>query len=363
MTQPCSSSATAPANSLKENLFTYVLPGQTAEPLTGLAQARDAESMGHRGVFLSERWESKEAGAMLGALAVTTERITIVAGMTHCTTRHPLVQAGMAQTLQMLSGDRFVLGYAPGVPAQFRKLGINVLSREGMADHVAIIRKLWAGETVRYQGPAGDFPEMQLAAGYDRPPPIILGAIGPLGLKLAGAHFDGVAFHPFLTAEAVARSIAIVKEAAREAGRDPDRLIFWTTVVTAPDSLPQDRRIDIVEARAVSYFMHQSIGNALAAANGWDPAPIRRLLEADLARFEYGEGSIAVKRQMMADMASLLPPEWLSSAAAVGSEQQCAATLGEYWNAGVDHILLHGTAPVDQAALFACLGQTGQNLA
>lgn len=348
------------ARALKDNLFTYVLPGQTAEPRAGLDEARDAERMGHRGVFLSERWESKEAGAMLGALAVTTERLTIVAGMTHCTTRHPLVQAGMAQTLQMLSGDRFVLGYAPGVPAQFRKLGIKVLSREGMADHVAIIRKLWAGETVRYQGPAGDFPEMQLASSYDRPPPIILGAIGPLGLKLAGAHFDGVAFHPFLTADAVARSIAVVKEAAREAGRDPARLQFWATVVTAPDSLPADQRIDIVEARAVSYFMHHSIGHALAAANGWDPEPIRRLLEADLARFEYGEGSIATKRKMMADMANLLPPEWLSSAAATGSERQCAEKLGEYWNTGIDHVLIHGTKPAAQAGLLECLGQAGQ---
>ncbi len=346
-----------PKGLLKDNLFTFVLPGQTAEPRAGLNQAQEADRMGHRGIFLSERWESKEAGAMLGALAASTERVTIVAGMTHCTTRHPLVQAGMAQTLQMLSGDRFVLGYGRGVPSLFRKLGIRVLSREGMADHVAIMRKLWAGETVRYHGPAGDFPEMQLPSGYDRPPPVILGAIGPESLKLGGAHFDGVALHPFLTADGVARSIAIVKQAAQEAGRDPDRLTFWATVVTAPDNLPEGNRIDIVEARAVSYFMHDAIGHALAAANGWDPAPLRRVLEADLARLEYGTGTIEDKRRMMADAASLLPPEWLSSASAVGSERQCLDTLGRYWAAGVDYILLHGTTPVQQAGLFRELGK------
>ncbi len=341
---------------LRDNLFSFVLPGQTAEPRAGLDQARDAERIGHRGIFLSERWESKETGAMLGALAASTERVTIVAGMTHCTTRHPLVQAGMAQTLQMLSGDRFVLGYGRGVPALFPKLGIPVLSREGMADHVAIIRKLWAGETVRYHGPAGDFPEMQLAAGYDRPPPIILGAITPASLKLAGAHFDGAAFHPFLTADAVARSIAIVKDAARQAGRDPDRLIFWATLVTAPDSLPEGTRIDIVEARAVSYFMHDAIGSALVAINGWDPAPLRRLVEADLARLEYGAGTVGEKRGAMANAASLLPSEWLRSASAVGSDEQCVETLRQFWATGVDHILLHGTTPAQQAGLFQKLG-------
>lgn len=338
--------------SLEDNLFTFVLPGQTADPLAGLAQAREADRMGHRGIFLSERWESKETGAMLGALAASTERVTLVAGMTHCTTRHPLVQAGMAQTLQMLSGNRFVLGYGRGLPSQFPKLGIKVLSRAAMADHVAIIRKLWAGETVRYHGPAGDFPEMQLPLGYDRPPPIILGAITPESLRLAGAHFDGVALHPFLTAEAVTRSIAIVKDAARDAGRDPEALTIWATVVTAPDSLPAGKRIDIVEARAVSYFMHESIGHALVAANGWDAVPVRRLQEAGLSRLEYGAGTVESKRRTMADAASLLPSEWLRDAAATGSEAQCLETLRQYWAAGVDHILLHGTTPDQQTRLF-----------
>ena len=71
-----------------------------------------------------------------------------------------------------------------------------VFTNQGMADGVDILRKLWAGETVSYNGPAGDYPAMQLAHKCDNPPPLILGAVGPKTLALGGAHFDGYADHP-----------------------------------------------------------------------------------------------------------------------------------------------------------------------
>ncbi|WP_374414975.1 TIGR03857 family LLM class F420-dependent oxidoreductase [Novosphingobium colocasiae] len=339
-------------------MLSFVLPGQTANPRQAIEQARDAERIGHCGIVVSERWESKESASVLGALAATTDRVTLVAGMTHFTTRHPLVQAGMAQTLQMLSDDRFVLGYGRGVPSHFPSLGIRVLDHHGMADHVKIIRKLWAGETVRYHGPAGDYPEMQLAMGYERPPPIIIGAITPESLRLGGGHFDGVALHPFLTVEGAARSITLVKDAARAAGRDPDAIRIYASVVTAPDTLPPDQRMDMVEARAVSYFMHSAIGGALVAANGWDSDPVRRLVEAGLAKLEFEQGTILSKRARLAAASDLVPPAWIADAAALGSPAQCVERLQEYRDAGVHHIILHGSTPAQQAVLFDVLEES-----
>src|SRR3546814_5222602 len=93
---------------------------------------------------------------------------------------------------------------------------------------------------------------MQLAQPCESPPPVILGAVGPKTLALAGAHCDGVVLHPFLTTEGVARSVRIVRDAARDAGRDPEAVAIYATVVTAPDSLLPKQREDILEARAVS---------------------------------------------------------------------------------------------------------------
>jgi alkanesulfonate monooxygenase SsuD/methylene tetrahydromethanopterin reductase-like flavin-dependent oxidoreductase (luciferase family) len=54
-------------------------------------------------------------------------------------------------------------------------LGIPVVNNQGMADYVDILRRLWAGETISYSGPVGNFPAMQFGRDLTNPPPIILG--------------------------------------------------------------------------------------------------------------------------------------------------------------------------------------------
>ncbi len=336
---------------LADLLNSYILPGHAADARVGLTQARRGEELGLGGIFLSERWETKELGTVLGALTQVTSRVKLVAGLTHFGTRHPLVLAGMGATMQTLSGGRFVLGFGRGIAGPFRKLGIPVVNLQGMADNVAILRKLWAGETVSYSGPAGEYPEMQLAP-CSNPPPLILGAVGPKTLALGGAHFDGVVLHPFLTIDGVKRSIDIVRTAAREHGRDPAAVKIYAIVVTAPDTLTEAERNNVLEARAVSYFMHRDLGLPIITTNGWDEGPMDRLVASGVAQLDYGTASVEEKRRSMAEAAAMLPPEWLTSGAAVGSVDHCLDRLREYIDAGADEILLHGTTPDQQAALI-----------
>lgn len=334
---------------LAEVLNSYILPGHAADARAGLTQARDGERLGLGGIFLSERWETKELGSVMGALTQVTSRVKLVAGLTHFGTRHPLVLAGMAATMQALSEGRFVLGFGRGVPSQFARLGIPVLSNQGMADYAGILRRLWAGETISYKGPAGDYPALQLAHSCDNPPPIILGATGPKTLAMAGAHFDGVVLHPFLTIAGVKRSVDIVRNAAREAGRDPRAIRIYAIVVTAPDTLAPDVRANVLEARVVSYFMHKELGQPIINMNGWDEAPMNELVAADLAKLDYGTADLNESRRLMAEAAlKIIPQEWLTSGAAVGSVAHCIGRLREYIDAGADEILLHGTTPEQQ---------------
>src|SRR5690606_35993610 len=93
-----------------------------------------------------------------------------------------------------------------------------------MEDYANILRQLWRGEPVDYDGPAGRYEKMAFreVPGDLVPPPMHLAAIGEKTLQLAGRCFDGVFLHPFMTPEAVATKTAIVRRAAEEAGRDPD---------------------------------------------------------------------------------------------------------------------------------------------
>jgi 5,10-methylenetetrahydromethanopterin reductase len=136
--------------------------------------------------------------------------------------------------------------------------------------------RLWAGERVTETGPAGAFRGLRFSDLPSSPPPILFGTIGPRGLELAGRVFDAVILHPFLTAEAVAASAALVRAAAEEAGRDPGTVRIVSTLVTAPDVAP-DRADIAVRARAISYFQVRGLGELLVERNGWNPAVLARL--------------------------------------------------------------------------------------
>ncbi|MEU8798602.1 LLM class flavin-dependent oxidoreductase [Spirillospora sp. NPDC048819] len=55
----------------------YGLAGHTASPLDVVAEAQHAEWPGIGAMFLSERFNVKDAGVMAGAVAAATEQIGI----------------------------------------------------------------------------------------------------------------------------------------------------------------------------------------------------------------------------------------------------------------------------------------------
>ncbi|MDF3313209.1 TIGR03857 family LLM class F420-dependent oxidoreductase [Rhodococcus sp. T2V] len=338
-------------------LNSYILPGRLADVHEGLQHAVEGERIGLSGIFVSERWETKEIASVMGALSQVTDHVGLLAGATHFGTRHPVVLAGMGATLQTLTKGRFQLGFARGVASHFRAFGIPALGLDGMRDYASLLRRLWAGETVEYRGPAGIYPEMKLGNPCPDPPPMILACVGEKTLQLAGAHFDGVILHPFLTAEAVARSTKIVRQAAEEAGRNPSDLRVYASVVVAPDTLSETQRKDVLDARAASYFMHAEVGRPLVTMNGWDPAPMERLAATDLNRFEYSSGKRDDVRAQLAAGSALLPRHWLETGAAVGTTEECVVRLREYQYAGADEILMVGTTPNHHGDLLKVANQ------
>ena len=189
------------------------------------------------------------------------------------------------------------------------------------------------------------------------PPPLILAAIGPKTLALAGTHFDGVVLHPFLTIEGVARSAAIVRKAAKEAGRDPAAVRIYAEVVVAPDAGAAEI-LSAVQVRAVTYFTVRDLGAQLIAMNGWDPAPMEQLLaDPRFLNIEGQKGTHAELRARMQEAIGVLPPHWLDDGAAAGSAQAVARRLVEFHDAGADEIVLHGTTPERLGPLVQAYGR------
>jgi 5,10-methylenetetrahydromethanopterin reductase len=329
-------------------LGAYILPGSAMDPLGGIAQAVEGERVGLGSVWLSElQGPLKDAGAICGAAGQATTRVAIGTSITHFGTRHPMVLASWGLTMQVLTGGRFRLGFGRSTPSRWRDWGVPIPTIESMEDSAAILRKLWAGESVTSDGPAGHFPHLDFGEFPDvEPPPLLLAAIGPRTLELAGRAFDGVLLHPFLTPDAVARSREVVRAAAKGAGRDPDAVAVYHQLVTAPD-LSDDEIDRVVRSRAAFYFSHPGFGEAILGANGWDQSHLETLRAAALkaATENAAAGSPLKGRDVLIEPSRTLPEEWFSESAAIGTAEECASRLRDFLAAGADQIVVHGTTP------------------
>ena len=201
----------------------YALAGQADSSRDLVAEVRRAERLGLGSAFISERFDKKEAGVLCGAAGAVSERMTIVTAATNHNTRHPMITAGLARTMQSLTGGRFVLGLGRGIPVIQDTYGIPRITTAALEDFAGIMRRLFRGEAiVGHDGPAGSCPVLYLAA-IDEYLPLGLVAFGPAvpgprrPLLRPGhsPHLLHRGDHP--------RCVTTVKEAARRAGRDPPR--------------------------------------------------------------------------------------------------------------------------------------------
>jgi 5,10-methylenetetrahydromethanopterin reductase len=337
-------------------LGVYALPGRISDPRLAIGQAQAAQRLGMSTLWLSERWGTKDFGVLAGAISQVTSTIQIASGITHFQSRHPALLASLVMTAQALSGGRMIIGVGRSVDAMWAAVGLPPATNASIVDYADIFRRLCRGERVRYDGPAGRYPGLRLNDVPDQPvPPLVWAAIGPKSLALAGSHFDGVLLHPFLTPDAVGRSVALVRAAERAAGRRAGSVRVYATVVVAC-GLPPEKEVAVVGARAVTYYQVPGFGEQLAAVNGWDREQLARLRSHPRLAGVKGAADSVLTLEQLVDVASVLPAEWTASAAAIGSASACVEVLERYRDAGADELVLHGSTPDQLEPLFRAPG-------
>jgi probable F420-dependent oxidoreductase len=346
-----SSNENAAAEQLFEKFGTYILPGRVSDPRRGIEEAKEAERIGLGAVWISERYASKEPAVLSGAVCQATSKIRIC-GTMYVTMRNPVVTASVADIMQQLSGNRFRLLLAKAVPEYLATLGSPAITFPRLADAIDIYRRLWAGETVNYDGILGKFPALSLTDRSAGPtPPIIFTAIGPKSLAFAGKHCDGVLLHPFISVEGVRKSAAIVRRAAEQAGRDPNAVRIYHNIVVAPD-LDRDEEEAVVGGRAITYFQTPGFGEVIVEANGWDAEVLTKIRTHKLfANIGEKNADQAFTREQLVEVSREIPQDWYDQGAAVGTATVCAKKLCAFLDAGVDEILLHGSSPFSMGPL------------
>jgi probable F420-dependent oxidoreductase len=335
---------------------TYVTDARSVAE--GIQDGVEAERLGFRRVFLSERWNLKEAGVLLGAIAARTSRIEVASGIITTPARHPLHAAGLGATMQAAFGPRFVLGLGRGNPGWLGGAGLAMPSYTGLLDYVDILRRLWRGEEVSYDGAAGTFPKLVLEdVDPDVPAPAVwFGTLGQrLGAKASAAGFDGVLLPPVFTPTATREIVDRLHQECRDIGRDPATLRVCQSVITAPDLDDTETRT-LAHARAVTYLDAPGYGEMLVRLNGWDPGPLHALREHDQFKGMDSVSDLKFHRADLLGPAALVPDDWMSESCAIGSIDECVASLRRFREAGADEIVTYGSTPGQNAALAAAWG-------
>jgi probable F420-dependent oxidoreductase len=169
-----------------------------------LDMARAIEDLGYDSIWLGEhllyRWPDRaprgpwEAWATLAGLAAVTSRVTI-GPLVACTAFHnPAILAKRADTIDEISGGRFVFGVGAGWnETEFRAFGVPFDHRIARFEEAfTIIRTLLREGAVDFAGTYYEARDCELLPRGPRAggPPLMIGSTGERMLRITAPHVD-----------------------------------------------------------------------------------------------------------------------------------------------------------------------------
>ena len=195
-------------------------------------QVLAAERDGFQSAWVSGRYDPPMQ-ALLAAPSTST--IELGTGIVTTWQRHPAALAQQALTIQSASKGRFTLGIGVGHRFMIEgQLGFEWRPVRHLKEYLTCLAPLMAGETVAIDGAYVKLKNFKLGtAGLAPPARVVVAALAPQMLRLAGRMADGTII--FLGGLRYVRDIAIptIRHAAERAGRARPRVIagvpVWVT--------------------------------------------------------------------------------------------------------------------------------------
>jgi alkanesulfonate monooxygenase SsuD/methylene tetrahydromethanopterin reductase-like flavin-dependent oxidoreductase (luciferase family) len=218
--------------------------GELVPPLLGISLAPEtahlttilqaADEADRRGLDLfgvqdhPYQWRFVDTWTLLTAVGVRTRRLRVFADVACLPLRPPAMLATEIATLDHLTGGRAELGLGAGgfwdaivaMGGQRRTPGEAV---EALEEALDVLELMWSGQrSVRYDG-----RHYQLRGTHPGPQPVHqigrwIGANGPRMLRLIGRRATGwIPSSGHVPPDQLPSRIAVIEEAAAEAGRDP----------------------------------------------------------------------------------------------------------------------------------------------
>lgn len=183
----------------------------------------------------------------LALVAGHTDRIELGTATVCAPLTPPALLAKTMTSLDVLSGGRLTVGLGIGwLPQEYAAAGVPFERRGArMDEYLRCLQALWTQDPVEFAGEFYTVPRSHVSAPpVQRPhPPVLLGGAAAPALRRAGRLAQGWIGSSQQDPTRIAASVATVREAAREAGRDPEAVrILVRGLVDLVDEAPGGQR-------------------------------------------------------------------------------------------------------------------------
>jgi F420-dependent oxidoreductase-like protein len=210
--------------------------------------ARSVAAAGVGTVWLPQGYDH-DALTAFAAIAREVPGVELGASVVVVQPRHPRVLAAQAQTVQAAAHGRLTLGLGVSHPGLLEVYDIPFARPvDALREHLDVLLPILAGERVPGSSGPGSSPEETRVRGAAPPVPVLLGALGPRMLRLAGERTSGT-----ITFLAGPRTIGehvvpLLTAAAESAGRPRPRVVVGLPVAVTSD--PDRVRAEVASAYA-----------------------------------------------------------------------------------------------------------------
>jgi probable F420-dependent oxidoreductase len=283
-------------------------------PAAAVDTARLAESVGYTSFWVAET-TGPEAFAQLAACGAAAPGLGLGTGVLALQLRTPMVVAMAGATLQALHPDReILLGVgisSPVVTSRWHGVPYGDRPVERTREYVTLLRACLSGEKVDFAGDHYEVKGFRLGVKLgERRPKIVVGALNPVMLKMAGELADGVLLN-YLPASHVPWSVEQIR-----AGGDADVYAYVHAGICE-----REDGVELARRDLFSYAVVDSYARSFERAGFGDE--VAEIREAHAAGDR--DAAVAAVSDRMVDAIDVMGDE--------GTVQQ---TMQAYADAGVD---------------------------
>lgn len=211
-------------------------------------------------------FDNPESLTLLGALAAWTDRVRLVTTVVVPQLHDPVMLAKQLATGDMLCDGRLTVGIGVGGRHEdYHAVGADPATQtmRGMADRVAVMQRVWAGEKVTDSVVAVGPPPVQAGG-----PRLLVGTIGPKTVRSAARWADGMAGTTLdLDVAKQNELFDVARQAWAEAGKPDPHLAtsFWFAIGDGDGPRAQVHR----HLRRYMNWIPADYVDAMAPSTGW----------------------------------------------------------------------------------------------